>query len=151
MMNNRELQELVVTLSKQYFNKPFLDVAVFNYRLRTTGGRYLPAMRKIEINPKYLAELGMDELIGIIKHELCHYHLHIEGKAYGHGDPQFKELLLQTNSPRHCRPLPSEQVKLLNSYIYKCESCGHLYKRKRKVDINRYGCGQCKGKIKAFK
>ena len=27
-------------------------------------------MRKIELNPKYLKELGYQELIGIIKHEL---------------------------------------------------------------------------------
>ena len=35
----------------------------------------------------------MEELIGIIKHELCHYHLHLEGKGYQHRDKDFKELL----------------------------------------------------------
>jgi len=146
-MDDRQLHQLVNDLSVQHFNKPFIDRACFNYRLRTTGGRYLPDERKIEINPKYLAELGMNEMIGIIKHELCHYHLHIEGKNFGHRDKSFRELLKRTNSPRHCQPLPS-QKDALPRYKYKCLSCGHLYKRKRKVNINKYRCGRCKGEIR---
>lgn len=146
-MNDTQLQQLVSDLSKQFFNKPFVNQAVFNSRLRTTGGRYLPNKRKIEINPKYIDELGIEETIGIIKHELCHYHLHIEGKAFGHGDSAFKKLLRETNSPRYCQPLPSERKKGSFFYKYRCLSCGQLYKRKRKVNIKRYSCGRCKGKI----
>ena len=62
----------------------FIHQALFNPRLITTGGRYLLYSHNIEINKKYLDQLGMDELIGIIKHELCHYHLHLEGKGYKH-------------------------------------------------------------------
>ena len=47
----------------------------------------------IEINPLVLEVHGMEELIGVIKHELCHYHLHIEGKGYRHRDADFKNLL----------------------------------------------------------
>ncbi|WP_440896785.1 SprT family protein [Amphibacillus sp. Q70] len=146
-MNDRQLQQLVSDISKQFFNKPFVNEAVFNSRLRTTGGRYLPGKRRIEINPKYIDELGMEETIGIIKHELCHYHLHIEGKAFGHGDSTFKKLLSETNSPRYCQPLPSEKNKTSFFYKYRCLSCGQLYKRKRKVNIKKYSCGRCKGKI----
>ena len=147
-MDDKQLQQLVAKLSIDYFKKPFTDVACFNSRLRTTGGRYSPKQRKIEINRKYLTELGIVELIGIIKHELCHYHLHIEGRPFGHRDREFKELLKQTNSPRHCQPLPSEQRDISNVYQYECIRCGQLYKRKRRVNINQYTCGQCKGKIK---
>ncbi|GAA4075067.1 SprT family protein [Amphibacillus indicireducens] len=147
-MDDKQLQQLVSKLSIEYFKKPFTDVACFNSRLRTTGGRYLPQQRKIEINRKYLTELGIEELIGIIKHELCHYHLHIEGRPFRHGDKAFKELLKETKSPRHCQPLPSEQGKTVSFHKYKCKQCGQLYKRKRKVNINQYTCGRCKGKIK---
>ncbi len=34
-----------------------------------------------------------DYLIGIIKHELCHYHLHRLGLGYQHKDRDFKTLL----------------------------------------------------------
>ncbi|MRG87207.1 SprT family protein [Salinibacillus xinjiangensis] len=146
-MDNNELTQLVNQLSIEYFHKPFVDQASFNGRLRTTGGRYLPSKRKIEINPKYLDELGMDELIGIIKHELCHYHLHIEGKGYQHRDRDFRELLNKTGSPRHCRALPSVRERT-NSHTYKCTQCGHLYYRKRRVNVQKYRCGKCRGKLK---
>ena len=64
----------------------------------------------IEINKKYLDELGIEELIGIIKHELCHYHLHIEGKGYQHRDRDFKQLLQKVDAPRFCSPLPANKV-----------------------------------------
>jgi SprT-like protein len=144
-MNNNELLQLVQKLSLEYFHKPFIDKAVFNNRLRTTGGRYIPSKRLIEINPKYLDELGKDELIGIIKHELCHYHLHIEGKGYYHRDPEFRELLKRTNSPRHCSILPSKRKRI--KHIYQCMECGIIYKRVRQVNIQKYRCGKCKGAL----
>jgi len=144
-LNENDLRELVNRLSHQHFHKPFVDVVKFNNRLRTTGGRYLPAKRTIELNPKYVLEMNEEEVIGILKHELCHYHLHIEGKGYKHGDRDFKELLKQTGSPRHCSPLPS--VEKRPKYLYKCQSCHHMYKRLRRVDLNRYRCGKCKGKL----
>jgi SprT-like protein len=141
-LTDKEVYDLVNTLSLRYFHKPFLHEVKFNHRLRTTGGRYIPAKKLIELNPKYLEK--EDEFIGIIKHELCHYHLHIEGKGYKHGDQDFKRLLRATNSPRHCKPLPSQQKC---KYIYKCEVCGQEFRRMRRMNTNKYRCGRCKGKI----
>lgn len=92
-MTDEQLTVLVKEISIKQFNKPFLHTALFNSRLRTTGGRYLLSNHHIEVNRKYFDEFGLDELEGIIKHELCHYHLHIEGKGYKHGDQDFKKLL----------------------------------------------------------
>lgn len=145
LLSEKELYMLVNELSINYFNKPFVDKVKFNSRLRTTGGRYLPSKRIIELNPKYFLEADRDEFIGIIKHELCHYHLHIEGKGYKHADPEFKALLSKTGSPRHCKPLPSNVER--TRYIYKCRQCNQIYKRVRRVNIARYRCGVCKGKL----
>ncbi|MDC3418676.1 SprT family protein [Aquibacillus salsiterrae] len=145
-MEQKELDNLVNQLSINYFGKPFIDNVVFNSRLRTTGGRYLPSRRQIELNPKYLLELGMEEFCGIIKHELCHYHLHIEGKGYNHRDKDFRELLQKTGSPRFCQPLPS--MKYHKKYTYICLSCGQTYNRNRLVNTTKYRCGKCKGKLK---
>lgn len=92
-LNEKSLVNLVNDISLKFFGKPFTDKVVFNHRLRTTGGRYLPSERLIELNPKYAVETETGEFIGIIKHELCHYHLHIDGKGYKHGDADFKKLL----------------------------------------------------------
>lgn len=145
-MTQEELYHLVNETSLTFFNKPFLDDAVFNQRLRTTGGRYIPSKRLIELNPKYLKELGKEDLLGIIKHELCHYHLHIEGKGYNHRDQDFKQLLQETNSPRFCQPLPSMAKQTKHTYV--CKQCGKVYKRMRTINVNKYRCGKCRGTLK---
>lgn len=152
-LEEKELQLLVEQLSIKHFGKPFLHKATFNPRLRTTGGRYLLATHNIEINKKYLDQLGKNELIGIIKHELCHYHLHIEGKGYKHGDKDFKELLKKVDAPRYCNKL-TETAKTNRSkkiYYYTCVDCKQIYKRKRRMDISRYVCGKCRGKLSFLK
>ena len=80
-MEQQELQSLVEKISVESFGKPFRHIASFNPRLRSTGGRYLLGTHNIEINKKYYEQLGVKELVGIIKHELCHYHLHLEGRG----------------------------------------------------------------------
>jgi SprT-like protein len=85
------------------------------------------------------------EFIGIIKHELCHYHLHIEEKGYRHRDPEFKNLLKKTGSPRHCKPLPS--VIRNYKHVYKCRTCNFTYKRMRRINVEEYRCGRCHGRI----
>lgn len=144
-LSEKSLHRLVDTLSQEFFEKPFVHHVTFNSRLRTTGGRYLPVKKTIELNPKYYDEMDEEEFIGIIKHELCHYHLHIEGKGYKHGDKDFKELLKKTGSPRHCTPLPSQEKRY--KHKYKCKTCSQEYKRVRRVDTTKYRCGKCRGKL----
>ncbi|MCJ7842206.1 SprT family protein [Lederbergia sp. NSJ-179] len=150
-MTNEELQSLVKQISEQHFKKPFLHHAIFNGRLRTTGGRYLLSSHNIEINRKYLEEHGFSELEGIIKHELCHYHLHIEGKGYQHRDQDFKKLMKQVGAPRHCTPLQKVKKSSGKIYIYQCQDCAQIYERKRRVNTDRFVCGKCKGKLKQRK
>ena len=65
---------------------PFLHKAVFNNRLRTTGGRYLLKSHNIELNYRYYELYGEEELVGIIKHELFIIHiLQEEGISTGTG------------------------------------------------------------------
>lgn len=148
-MEEFQLQGLVEKLSLEFFQKPFKHKAIFNNRLRTTGGRYLLKSHNIEINRKYLEQLGKEELIGIIKHELCHYHLHLEGKGYQHRDADFKKLLKKVGAPRFCNVLPDhpERKRTYKLHVYKCSHCGQVFKRKRAVNVLRYVCGKCRGKL----
>lgn len=145
-MDKEALHHWVNSISEQWFGKPYPDEVMMNNRLRTTGGRYIPKYRRIELNPKYLKELGEEEFVGIIKHELCHYHLHVEGKGYQHRDRDFRDLMQKTDSPRHCTPLPSKVQD--RKHKYQCQSCEATFNRVRRVDLNRYRCGRCKGKLK---
>ena len=69
------------------FGKPFRHTARYNHRLRTTGGRYFPDHRTI--NPAYL-EAGRRRQ-GIIRYELCHYHLHLK-EGLSPPSPEFRRL-----------------------------------------------------------
>ena len=148
MLTEEKLQTLVEDISFRQFHRPFLHKAIFNTRLRTTGGRYLLSSHNIEINRKYLDEFGMEELEGIIKHELCHYHLHLQGMGYKHGDADFKKLLRETGSPRYCSVLNSVKPSVQAvKWLYECQSCRAEYRRKRRMDTKKYVCGKCRGKI----
>ncbi|MGM7684390.1 SprT family protein [Cytobacillus sp. Hm23] len=147
-MDDRQLQDLVEEVSRLSFGKPFRHKAVFNNRLRTTGGRYLLKSHNIELNVKYYQEHGISDLIDVIKHELCHYHLHIEGKGYKHRDRDFKQLLTLVNAPRFCKPIQAATKNKKYEYIYECIKCQKQYMRKKRMDMNKYVCGQCRGKIR---
>ena len=148
--SNEELQRWIEQISIRDFGKPFRHQARWNARLSTTGGRYLLRSHHIEINPKQLEENGAEEVEKIIKHELCHYHLHLEGKGYQHRDADFKQLLAQVGGSRFCKGMDGLKRKRTEPYRYRliCQACGQLYMRKRKVDIRKYSCGICRGKLK---
>ncbi|WP_017754821.1 SprT family protein [Calidifontibacillus oryziterrae] len=147
-MEQKELQILCEKISIDLFGEVFRHEVRFNNKLRTTGGRYLLKTHDIEINPKYLKEQGVDAVIEIIKHELCHYHLHIKGRGYKHGDRDFKCLMKKVGAPRFCKPLTTvKRVKQSYKYIYQCSTCKQEYKRKKRMDISRYACGKCRGEL----
>jgi SprT-like protein len=147
-MNDEELQKLTEEISARFFDKKFRHQARFNKRLRTTGGRYLLRTHDIEMNPHLYAAFGMDELIGVIKHELVHYHLHIEGKGYKHADSDFKDLLSKVGGSRYCQSVPGQRRKESYKYHYICTDCMQPYKRKRRINTKKYVCGKCRGKLK---
>ncbi|WKA55339.1 SprT family protein [Planococcus shixiaomingii] len=149
-MTNEELTELIKDISLDVFKKPFQHNGSFNARLRTTGGRYLLRSHNIEINPNSYKNFGFSELEGIIKHELCHYHLHLEGKGYKHRDADFRKMLQETGSPRFCSSIaPPTKKKTVKRYVYECVACKTNYIRKIRMNTERYRCGRCAGKLAA--
>lgn len=146
--SNKALQALTENISVKYFDKPFKAVTYFNGRLRTTGGRFHHIDNHIDINPKMLTEHDMDTLVGVIKHELCHYHLYTCGVDDGHNSV-FKALLNKVGGSRYA-PAPSVTTrKQCNKriYHYTCEDCGHEYLKRRRMNTNKYACGICGGRI----
>ncbi|EIM06387.1 hypothetical protein A1A1_10981 [Planococcus antarcticus DSM 14505] len=149
-MTNEELTGLIKEISLVIFHKSFRHEGLFNSRLRTTGGRYLLRSHNIEINPSSYEKFGYVELEGIIKHELCHYHLHIEGRGYKHRDRDFRELLEETGAPRFCSMLENKTKRgSAKSYVYQCVACKTNYTRKIRMNAERYRCGRCSGKLAA--
>ncbi|WP_166241208.1 SprT family protein [Paenibacillus turpanensis] len=148
-MNDKQLQAWVENVSLQSFGWPFTHEAKFNGRLSSTGGRYFTGTHHIEISRKYYDAYGAEETEKIIKHELCHYHLHLQRRGYKHRDPEFRELLAKVGGTRFCKSLPGVTRKT-QSYKYKlqCTACSMEYLRKRKVDPRKYLCGRCRGPLR---
>lgn len=138
------LQRWIEEISLKDFHKPFQHHARYNPRLRSSGGRYLLKDHSIEINPRQLTHFGEEEVLGIIRHELCHYHLHREGKGYRHRDHAFKELLKQVQGTRYSRPIRKRRERPIRFFL-QCTSCGMRYPRKRRINPDRYRCGICGG------
>ena len=141
---NRNLQELVAAISMKYFGKKFKHQAYYNKRLKTTGGRYHLNTGDIDINPLVETIHGQAELIGVIKHELCHYHLHQAGLPYQHKDREFKVLLQQVGGSRYVKNLQSTADY---QKIYQCAKCQQQYYRQRMINTKKYACGKCRGKL----
>ena len=140
-MNEHELQQLTEEISRNSFHREFTHKITYNKRLRSSGGRYLLKTGNIEINPLVEQELGLEALVGVIKHELCHYHLHQTGGGYRHRDADFKRLLHQVGGSRFVERMKEP------TFIYECTACHHRYPRIRKMNTNRYVCGKCRGKL----
>lgn len=147
-LTDERLQEMVEKVSLISFGKKFRHKAFFNRRLKTTGGRYHLGSHNIDFNPKVFERYGEEELINVIKHELCHYHLHLENKGYQHKDAEFKALLKQTGGSRYVRPLVEQKPQ--SYHQYQCEKCQTLILRKRRINTQRYVCGKCRGKLVEF-
>lgn len=150
-MSNEELQAWVEEISIHSFHVPFKHRATFNRRLSSTGGRYFMKSHNIEINPHQLEIHGKEEVERIIKHELCHYHLHLAGRGYKHRDSDFKKLLQAVGGSRFCKAIVKPDGKKRQAepyrYVLRCVECGTEYKRKRKMDPARYRCGRCRGHL----
>lgn len=128
-MTNEELQRFVEEVSIRDFGRAFNHRATFNKRLQSTGGRYHLNDHHLDFNPKMLT-LGDSIFLGIIRHELCHYHLHLENKGYRHQDSDFKKLLKETNGLRYVPKLKT------NTFwkAYQCTGCKQFIYRKRHIN-----------------
>jgi SprT-like protein len=147
-MDDEQLQQWVEKVSLRDFNRPFLHRATFNHRLRTTGGRYFMRSHNIDISWSQYEAFGVEEIEKIIKHELCHYHLHLQRKGYKHQDADFRRLLAEVGGSLHCQAIARKPKVQPFRYKLECVSCGMSYMRKRRMDPGKYACGKCRGKLR---
>ena len=138
------LTEYVQEVSREDFDRVFRHEARWNPRLRTTGGRFFPKDGHLDFNPKMLEVHGLELFRKIVRHELCHYHLFFEKKGYRHGDKDFQKLLQEVGGLRFA---PQIEERVQSFHHYSCQSCGQLYQRRRRINIQKYRCGRCQGQL----
>lgn len=142
-MDNQELQRLTEKWSLEYFQRPFLHQAVFNRRLKTTGGRYHLDDHHIDINPLMYTEFDLENLKKVVLHELCHYHLHLTGRDYRHRSAAFRSLLARVSGSRYAQPTSRARHRKQPRWLYQCQGCGGLVARQRRFNTARYVCCRC--------
>lgn len=143
-MNQKQLQQYVEKVSLTSFNKPFRHEAKWNNRLRTTGGRYHVQTHNLDFNKKILDAFGEETFLGIVKHELCHYHLHLEKKGYKHKDDEFKALLKYVGGSRFTPSIKGKKESI-QLWQYQCQTCGAIAQRQRRFNTKKYVCAECQG------
>lgn len=139
------LTNYVKQISKDDFGKEFKHTAIWNKRLKTTGGRFFPKDGHLDFNPRIYEESGLDIFKKIVRHELCHYHLYFEKKGYRHRDADFKQLLKHVDGLRYAPVLLEKDGH--SHHYYSCLSCGQFYQRKRRINTHKFSCGKCHGKL----
>lgn len=144
-MSDEELQQLTEKWSQQAFERPFKHRIWFNWRLKTTGGRYHLKDHHIDINPLMYEEFDLATLRGVVLHELCHYHLHLAGHDCHHTS-EFKALLNQVGGLRYA-PVTS-QKKTRFKWVYQCRGCGIKIGRMRRFNVQRFVCRRCNSRFK---
>jgi SprT-like protein len=158
-VTDEQLQQWVERVSLQAFGLPFCHRATFNRRLTRSGGRYHLKTHDIDFNPEQLRVHGPAEVERIILHELCHYHLHLQGRGYRHRDAEFKALLAQVGGTRFCRGLDGDGVgegpgasrrRGGFRYVLKCRSCEAQYPRRIRCNPARFACSRCHGRLDLY-
>ncbi len=117
------LTDYVKTVSIEDFGWKFKHQALWNKRLRTTGGRFFPRMAMILI-PNSMRNMALKPFENC-PYELCHYHLIFQGKGYSILI-EISSLLAKVDGLRYAPKMQKRSGgELLHSIGV---SCGHTYR-----------------------
>jgi SprT-like protein len=147
--NPEILQKLADKLSLHYWQRKCEVPVTWNGRLTRSMGRFLYSTKGkgrtpqgIELS-KYAAQfINRDIFISVLLHELCHYHLFIQGKPFDDHHPVFEKELervgaISTNTVQ----IPQKSFQLY------CSKCNKSIGIRKRLNTALYRSGCCKGKI----
>lgn len=160
MLTQYQLEKYAEKFLKDNYNMKLLVPLKINGRLRTTCGRFVytkyvnsnkPSVPKsVEINKYFLENNEPAVVLDVLRHELVHYALFMQGKPHKDGHPVFenelKRLGIVSQDTIDKYSIKSKPVKIR---IYECVNCGHKYKRQRALAYGGkyHRCGYCEGKL----
>lgn len=147
--DSAKLQALANKLSLHFWNEPLKVPVAWNGRITRSMGRFVYRMKgknrepvKIEMS-KYAAQFVDREIfIAVLLHEMCHYHLFMQGKPFLDHQPDFEQELervgaISTNTVK----LPSKAYKL------HCKQCKQVLGHMKRINPDRYRSPCCHSEI----
>lgn len=148
-MDPQKLKRLANKLSLHFWGKPCQIPVAWNGRLRRTMGRFLFTEQsgkrtplKIELS-KYAAQwIDRDIFVAVLLHELCHYHLFIQGQPYQDHHPVFEQELKRVGA------ISTQRVQLpQKAYKLYCQGCERYLGIRRRLNTSRYRSQCCQKAI----
>lgn len=147
--SNVLLADLANTLSQRFWQKNCPIPVVWNGRLSKAMGRFLFSHKgkkhlplRIEMS-KHAAQFLTEDLFNaVLLHELCHYHLFIQGQPCDDHHPVFEKELrrvgaISTNTVQ----IPQKGFQLF------CSQCAKSIGTRTRINTARYLSRCCKAKI----
>jgi predicted SprT family Zn-dependent metalloprotease len=154
------LTQQFLEINRIHFDS-FLDqpVLVWNSRLRSCAGRFIPGSRKLpeSFEPKieiasylFKEKDAHTRIIDTLAHEMIHYWLWIRRRPYGHTS-EFLEKMTAMGVSRY-NPVPK---KWTFKYLYQCIHCEKEFPARKKLGVlacadccSRYSSGKYDAKFK---
>lgn len=154
MMNMSTVRRKIKDFAQQYWGMEFNLPVNLNGRLTRALGYYKSRRNrqtgvvipvKIDIAKRLLENYDEETIDGVIKHELCHWALSVQGKPFQDGHPVFERELRRIGAP-------STNVIQYSGEIHqvKCKNCGKIVGHKKNynaamriIESARYHVSNC--------
>lgn len=135
-----KLAQLARTLSLKHWNKDCLIPVEWNGRLTASMGRFAYKVRgkeripiKIEMSKHAAKFLDQETLSKVLLHELCHYHLFIQGRPFADHHPQFEKELERVGA------ISTNTVQVpQKGYELSCSRCQKVVGKRRRINTKLY-------------
>ncbi|AGI11813.1 hypothetical protein X915_gp089 [Bacillus phage vB_BanS-Tsamsa] len=100
----------------------------------------------VEINKKFAINNDAELVLDVLKHELVHYALFMQGKPHSDGDSYFENELQRKGIVSQTTINKKYKIASVKN-VYKCKSCDFTHhKARRLVGLSRYSCA-CGGNL----
>ncbi|UGO50948.1 SprT-like domain-containing protein spartan [Bacillus phage vB_BanS_Nate] len=99
----------------------------------------------VHLNKKFVQNNDEDIILNVLKHELVHFALFMQGKPHSDGQTYFENELKRKGivSQSTINQYTVNSVK----QVYRCKSCNFMHKKTRKFsNVSRYQC-RCGGAL----
>jgi SprT-like protein len=158
MYNIYQLKAYANKFLKENYNMTLTVPLQLNGRMKRTCGwfkhmKYKDGRREakcIELNKYFVENNEPTIVLDVLRHELVHYALFMQGRPNSDGHPVFENELRRlgvvSQSTIDKYDIESKPVKI---QIYQCANCNTVYKRQRSLPNGgrNYCCGNCKGSL----
>ena len=139
MLTEGQLNEMANVIYQDYFGEPYSGKVVWSKQMKRIAGNCRSDGR-IALNFHYYERYGEEEILKVLRHELCHHFCFDKIGHHTHSTPLFVDSLEKVGGDQKGKPMP------ITGYIHECPGCKKRWTFRKKMD-RKLSCETCgKGK-----